>query len=1006
MSRWYRSLAAMCLGAVLPGAVALADEPRITTITPEKPVHQWVVEEATGRIFASLPEADAVVEYSPATGKEVRRLTVEGHPSQLILKGHWLVAACPKGPALAVIDLKENKLAGRVQLWGHDLYGLFGSQADNPYVYVVCDPDQSGPGAFGRMLAQVDLGRKEVRQQVGNGPWMQPNESRFALSRDGAQLLGCLFDGSRTISTGLFDFDEDACAFQAVGGNMNPVMGRVVAKSFGRYWALGDSVFSLDLGAPLRRFAGSPVAVHPALDLAASRQGSQLVLQSFSAAKEIKAIDLPGAPDAIATALQHEAAAEATVAYDLVGKRVFCGLASNAYVVDLSGLAATIPPRLEIDVPSRVSAAAGQTVRVPLRSGAAAGEAQPAWTLASGPPFAKLEGSDLVLSPEFAQLGQHDLVVKASQGALSDSATISICVEIPSVSVGFTIRDLAVDRQEKCAVAWGSTATVNRFGQETPMDFALVDLASHRVVATHSLTGSIRLVAVDDKYVYLVPTSTQILYRFDRADLGKSRRVFLGGIPQRLVATPDKQVAVQVQEQGGLPLRVFDRETLQSNDEGDADLDVNQRLRMGAVRGYRPMNFYGYLPLWEPAGDGAVRHLEQILDAKTGAMRCLLAGGTLPDLAEFAGAGGGRFMGRPVRNETGQRLWGRTITNGSLAMAQGKLIASLPPTARISPDYPLVACLGNSSVGNSPQTVLEFRNVVAGELVRSVEIDGQRDDGARVTGRPVRIRPRGIGMDAGQPGLRFLKNTVLVQRGSRLLFCPIPADLCKDLPLPLMFKYPRIDVATVDKPLKVQLAVVGGTGRRTFTLGKTCEGIDLDAASGELTVDFPAIWKRAVPFLQRRYPHGAPDTQTDGTAAEFQRLTGKALPADKVAFAVPLDIAVSDSEGQRDSLDLAVLALATADDIEKAMDENPNNAPPAGPVVPIGPRAGPVQKRIRALPAPLPAAPAPVPAPKSEEGGGDNPFGTVAPRGRVVADGTGRQIFPQQKLLMLRPVKE
>ena len=208
-------------------------------------------------------------------------------------------------------------------------------------------------------------------------------------------------------------------------------------------------------GAGCGTFAVRPVAVHPALDLAASRQCSQLVLQTFSAAKAIKTIDLPDAPDAIAAALQHDAAAEATVQYDLAGKRVFCGFASKAYVVDLASLAATIPPRLEIDVPGRLSAGVGQTVRVPLRSGAAAGEAQPAWTLASAPPFAKLEGSDLVLSPRFAHLGRHDLVVKASQGDLSDSATLSIRVEIPSVNVGLTIRDLAIDRQEKCAVVWG-----------------------------------------------------------------------------------------------------------------------------------------------------------------------------------------------------------------------------------------------------------------------------------------------------------------------------------------------------------------------------------------------------------------------------------------------------------------------------------------------------------------------------------------------------------------------
>ncbi len=436
------------------------------------------------------------------------------------------------------------------------------------------------------------------------------------------------------------------------------------------------------------------------------------------------------------------------------------------------------------------------------------------------------------------------------------------------------------------------------------MDFALIDLPSRRVVATHSLPGGIRLLAVDDKYVYLVPASTQILYRFDRADLSKSRRVFLGGTPLRLVATPDKRVAIQVSDRGGLPPRMFDRETLQSKDAEDADRDFNQRQRM--------LFFAYHLPLWEPASDGAVWHLEQILDAKTGALRCLVAGGSLPRLTEFPETGAQRFTAPPQWTEASPRLWGRTIVRGRLAMAQGKLIASLPPSARISPEYPLLACLSWSSANNGQATVLEFRNVVAGELLRSVEIDGPREQG-------------------GQAGLTFLKNTVLVYRGSRLLFCPIPADLCRDLPLPLMLKYPRIDVATMDKPLKVQLVAVGGTGRRTFTLGKTREGVDLDAASGELTVDFPEIWKQESAFLQHRYPHGMPDTQTAGTAGEFQRLTGKPLPADKVAFAVPLEVAVSDKEGQRDGLDLAVIALATADDIEKALDEKPKNAPPVGP---------------------------------------------------------------------------
>ena len=118
---------------------------------------------------------------------------------------------------------------------------------------------------------------------------------------------------------------------------------------------------------------------------------------------------------------------------------------------------------------------------------------------------------------------------------------------------------------------------------------------------------------------------------------------------------------------------------------------------------------------------------------------------------------------------------------------------------------------------------------------------------------------------------------------------------------------------------------------------------------------------------------------------------------------MPLDVAVTDKEGQQDSLDLAVIALATADDIEKAMDENPDKRRRPGRLCRLGRgRSGPKADRAARAAAGCRASA----GAKSEEGGGDNPFGTVAPRGRVVADGTGRQIFPQQKLLMLRPVKE
>ena len=84
-----------------------------------------------------------------------------------------------------------------------------------------------------------------------------------------------------------------------------------------------------------------------------------------------------------------------------------------------------------------------------------------------------------------------------------------------------------------------------------PTTFALIDLDSHKILGTHSLSGGIRCIALDDKYVYVIPVSVHALYRFDRTDLSKLRRFFLGSIPERLVATPDKQIAVQL---GGGPI--------------------------------------------------------------------------------------------------------------------------------------------------------------------------------------------------------------------------------------------------------------------------------------------------------------------------------------------------------------------------------------------------------------------------------------------------------------------
>ena len=101
---------------ILAMAQVFGAEPKVTKISLDKHVGQWAVEQATGRIFASLPDANAVVECDPVSGSVLNRHAVGGAASRLIVKSHWLVAACSNNNTLVLIDLKTNKVSGSVRL--------------------------------------------------------------------------------------------------------------------------------------------------------------------------------------------------------------------------------------------------------------------------------------------------------------------------------------------------------------------------------------------------------------------------------------------------------------------------------------------------------------------------------------------------------------------------------------------------------------------------------------------------------------------------------------------------------------------------------------------------------------------------------------------------------------------------------------------------------------------------------------------------------------------------
>ena len=180
---------------------------------------------------------------------------------------------------------------------------------------------------------------------------------------------------------------------------------------------------------------------------------------------------------------------------------------------------------------------------------------------------------------------------------------------------------------------------------------------------------------------------------------------------------------------------------------------------------------------------------------------------------------------RPDRCQ--DRVWGRTVVEGGLANWQGSRIGG---PGEISPDYPLAVWLHSTNESQGQSVHLEFRSLKLGEVVRSIDLWQPRND----MQRPWEIE---------LPHLMLAADKALVIQENRLSVYPFPAELRKGLALPLMLKYPKIGVASVEKPLAIQLVATGGEGEVSYKLTGENEGLAVNA-NGKLALDLPLLWKK------------------------------------------------------------------------------------------------------------------------------------------------------------------
>ena len=643
-------------GLVCGASRSLEAQQRSVTITDG--VADWAVHESSGRVFASLTSGSEVVEYD-SSAREVRRFKVGEKPKELLIKRDTLFVACTKSPALHVIDLKSNEEPAVVPLNGKGPYALFCSQVDNNYVYCVCN---TGTSWWDGELFQIDFKSKQIRKRVKIQPWGQSNVVHVVMSRDGKWIVPDARGASSPSGADLMKVDEDEATFTQVR-DYHDSFGQMVAGPLNRDWTFGNLLYSLDITSKVRAFAGSPVAIHPQLDLAASKTADGLTLERFSDASAIETIKLPDDTDAERKASSDranrprsdgESSFDPTVQFDMKHNSVFVGTDSKGSWVDLQPYADRIAFLKVVQAPSEVTTLVGKPLKVPLQLTNAQRPPLAKLKIAEGPKSASLAGDELSWTPQAEDVGFVKFrfeVVSTSDQKVLDSAEMTVHVTLPKVDLQFHAKSMSISEDGRHLVVWGlAPGEEARHPAHTgPDNIAIIDLKTLKITARKTLPQGIRCAAIDSKYVYLSPNSGNLFYRFDHG-LSGGERQFLQSAPTQLTKIAPNIVAA-----------------------------VGEQFQTFEVNPMKPIPFEGsqrFSPHFQKAiesvGQNELRIGSRTFNRQTGKTLQISGVVNLPSLIPNTA---GNYIPNP--NQTPVR-WGRQVNGNSLMNYKGGQIAAWP----------------------------------------------------------------------------------------------------------------------------------------------------------------------------------------------------------------------------------------------------------------------------------------------------------------------------------------
>ena len=867
---------------------------QVTQIDAAKGASVWTIHSTSGRIFAADTATAKVIEYDGRSGQQVRAFDVSPAPEHLIIKNEILCVGCTQSPRIVFINLKSNDVVGELEIKGKGPYGFFCSQVANPYIYCFSKQDGSSRG----VLMQIDIQKKSIRKQQTTERW-PARPVNVAMSADGKWIVPDARGESSPSGADLMEVDEESFEFVQLA-DYHKSFGQIVASPFSRFWTLGDKLYSLDIQKEVRSYAGTPLAIHPTYDLVAGFNESSVIFQQFSDTKKLATVSFPKVESTEAESKKKSRRSSSSrkrenlktnvcLQFDFKNETVVAAKRDKAYIVSLRKSNLSLVEKVLIDAPSKISTVSGKVVKFPIRltNPKLAGESK--FELKSPPTGATIKNNHVVWTPTEDQIGDFELVLQATSKGRSDTHRIAVNVSSPSIELDFDVTGLDVEDSGRYALVWGRKLDSKQrnshpFHQQSgtyTQEVAILDLEKLQVLVQKKLPAGVKTGLIAGEFVFLIPGSGDILYRFDRKSLGNSKRQFLKAKASKLVRHDQKHLGIFLHKSHDSVMNLVNIQSLEM-------LAPNKR--------FQNMHFSSHGSSLQRIGPDLVDGQNAITRFSDGKMVAAKSAQGIPLL--HGNVRGGNSMSQYDRSS---KLFGRYSRGAAIQGASSNTIAQFPSYVYCSSFIPVAFSVRSETErkgrSQTSKLFLDSFSTLDGEAIDSKLID---------SGQAV-----GRGRHMGEHrNLEVLEDKVILVEKQKVYSLPITKKQ-KSAPMPLHIPWKTVKPLNVESKQVLDIKAVGGAGAIEYSLLSEYEGIEIDSNSGRVTVDTPKLWKAYLGGQGQkrdRFFHDA--SATIKPSDWYERITGESLPKDVMPFAVKIHVAATDPEQQEDRQSFYAFVLA------------------------------------------------------------------------------------------------